>query len=93
MPSKRAVTEPLVNKLKSMCCLYTASCRMALEGSDGDIEKALARLIDAAQVKYEDLDPDAVSDELFGRAYQRHLDALFTEMPEPSGSFTSSNKP
>jgi len=76
-----------------MCGLDAALCRKALEESNGDLDTALARLIDFGQVKYDDLDPDTVADELFGRAYQHHLDALFTELPEPSGPLASGFPP
>jgi hypothetical protein len=93
MPSKRAITAASVKKLKSMCGLDAEQCRESLQEANGDVGKALARLIDSGQVKYDQLDPDTVSDELFGRAYQRHLDALFTELPEPSGPLASGFPP
>jgi hypothetical protein len=70
-----------------MCGLGAARCRKALEENGGDVEKALAALIDAGEVKSADLDPDTVSDALFGRASQREREGFFTEMLKPSGSF------
>jgi hypothetical protein len=70
-----------------MCGLGVARCRKALEENGADVERALASLIDAGEVKSDDLDPDTVPEALFGRATQRQKQAIFQELTEPSGAF------
>ena len=60
------------------CGLGAARCRKALEGSGGDVEVALAALIDAGEVQDERPGTDLVSDELFGRASHRQMERLYT---------------
>ena len=66
-----------------MCGLKPAACSAALRANGGDVELALAALIDAGKVKPDDLDPDLVSDELFGRARHRSIGGVY-HMPSKS---------
>ncbi len=75
--SKGAVTEAHVAQLRAMCSLRVSECRKALQTNGANAEKALAALIDSGEVDPDDLNPDTVSDELFGRASQRQLEAVY----------------
>jgi hypothetical protein len=74
------VSDETVSELQTKCGLPPKACRAALQKSRGDIDRALAALIDAGKVTADDLDPATVSDELFGRTesqkaigYYQHL--------------------
>lgn len=72
-----------VERLRAMCGLGLEKCRKALAGGGGEVDVALAALIDAGEVKTDDLDPDLVSDELFGRASHRETGGMFGRLTSP----------
>lgn len=70
-----------VDQLQDMCGLPKDQCEAALKESGGDVEKALAALIDAGKIKTESLDPDTVSLDLWERAaYREKVQAVETMM-------------
>jgi hypothetical protein len=69
-----------VDQLHKMCGLSTDQCEVALNESGGDVDKALAALIDAGKIKTEWLDPDTVALELWERAAYRDKVEMFRTM-------------
>ena len=72
-----------VEELQGMCGLPVKVCQAALKKFDGDVEAALAGLIDEGKVTSELLDPDTVADELFGRAAHREQVEMYRRMLDP----------
>src|SRR5215217_1054369 len=66
------VSHDTILGLNNRCGLPHEKCRAALEQHRGDVDAALAALIDNGRVKEEDLNPDTVADEFFARAV-RHV--------------------
>src|SRR5690349_6368206 len=66
-----------------MCGLSMKVYRAALKKHDGNVEAALAGLIDEVKVTSEQLDPSAVSDELFGAAPRRQQVEMYRRMLHP----------
>ena len=81
-PSPEPGLEAAIEALRAMCGLSGPKCRAALLANWLDLELALAALIDARAVKYTDLDPDRVSDELFGRAHHRDIGGVYHMPPK-----------
>jgi hypothetical protein len=79
MPISNAYIEQLRNK----CNLPPKTCRAALTQSKGDVDTALASLIDAGKVKPTDLNPDTVSDELFERAARLEKLKFYQQFTNP----------
>jgi hypothetical protein len=75
---------PNVKALAAKCGLSAKECRAALSESGGDIDAALAALIDAGKVKSDQLNPDAVSEELFARVARREKVAMYESMMDPA---------
>src|SRR5690348_306646 len=67
-----------IDQLQQMCGLEKGQCAAALQEAGGDIEKALAALIDGGKIKTESLDPESVSLELWERSAHRDK-VLFLE--------------
>lgn len=88
---KRRVTEARIEELRAACGLGALKCRKALERNGADVGRALGALIDSGEVEVDDLNPDTVSDELFGRASQRQLEAVlykgFNKAAKQSASY------
>lgn len=66
-----------------MCGLAKEQCEAALHESGGDVEKALAALIDAGTIKTDALNPDTVPLELWERAAYRDKIAFFRKSMGP----------
>jgi hypothetical protein len=69
-----------VDQLHKMCGLATDQCEAALSENGGDVDRALAALIDAGKIKTESLDPDTVSLDLWERAAYRDKVQAFEQM-------------
>lgn len=82
-PATGSTPHAKAEALRALCGLSAAACRAALEANGGDVELALAAMIDAGDVKPGDLDLDLVSDELFGRAGHRAIGGVYG-MPSKS---------
>ena len=80
-----AVSKQLVDKLHDKCGLPAKDCRAALTQSNGDVEAALAALIDSGRVKPNDLNPELVSDELFERAARQQKLAFYQQFTGSGG--------
>jgi hypothetical protein len=72
-----------VSELRGMCGLPVKGCGAALKKHGGDVEAALAGLIDEGKVTSEQLNPDKVSEELFGRAARREQVEMYRRMLDP----------
>jgi len=79
------VAKQSVDELHGKCGLPPKDCRAALTKSDGNVDVALAALIDAGRVKPDDLNPDTVSDELFERAARRQKLAFYEQFTNSGG--------
>jgi hypothetical protein len=79
------IAKDLVDELCDKCGLPAKDCRAALTASGGDVDAALAALIDAGRVKPDDLNPESVSDELFERAARRQKLAFYEQFAKPGG--------
>ena len=62
------VSHARIDELGRKCGLPHAVCRAALNRAKGDVDAALAALIDAGKVRIEGLDPETVADQFYGRA-------------------------
>lgn len=72
-----SISSQSVTELRNKCGLSLQKCQAALKQHGGNVEAALAALIDSGQVKLEDLNPDTVSDALFERvAHREQVEAL-----------------
>jgi len=80
-----AVAKQAVDELHAKSGLPPKDCRAALTHSNGDVDAALANLIDAGRVKPNDLDPDTVSDELFERAARQQKLAFYQQFTNSGG--------
>ncbi|MDB5292235.1 MAG: hypothetical protein JWL69_3476 [Phycisphaerales bacterium] len=74
-----------VAELHDKCGLPVKECRAALTEHGGDVDAALAALIDAGRVNSDQLNPDTVSDELFDRAARRQKLEMYRKLLEPGG--------
>ena len=63
-----SISNQSVTELRKKCGLSVEKCRAALKKHGGDVDAALAGLIEGGQVKSDNLNPETVSDELFERA-------------------------
>lgn len=77
------VSDQSISDLHTKCGLPRKDCRAALEAHAGDVDAALASLIDAGRVQPDDLDPDTVSDALFERAAQAQKLNFYRSMTDP----------
>src|SRR4051794_4644144 len=77
------VSKDAVRELQDKCGLTARECQAALK-EHGDVDAALAALIDAGRVKADHLDPESVSAELFARAARREKVSFFEQMMDPS---------
>lgn len=68
-----AIPKKSVEELHAQCGLPAKDCRAALTKHEGNVDAALAALIDEGRVNPNDLNPDTVSDDLFDRAAGLHL--------------------
>ncbi len=78
-----AVSKQSVAELHEKCGLPAKDCRAALTAHDGNVDAALAALIDQGRVKPNDLNPDTVSDELFDRAARVQKLELYRQFTQP----------
>jgi hypothetical protein len=62
------VSQARVDDLRRKCGLPLPVCRAALTHAKGNVDAALAALIDAGRVRIEHLDPETVDEGFFGRA-------------------------
>src|SRR5258706_6561926 len=77
------VSAQSIDELHDKCSLSAKDCRAALTAHDGNVDAALAALIDEGRVKPNDLNPDTVSDELFDRAAKVQKLALYRQFTQP----------
>jgi hypothetical protein len=78
-----AIAKKLVDELHDKCGLAAKDCRAALERSDGDVDAALAALIDDGRVKSNDLNPESVADEFYERAARREKLQFYRQFTQP----------
>jgi hypothetical protein len=79
------VSKQSIDQLHDKCGLPAKDCRAALTESDGDVDAALAALIDQGRVKANDLNPELVSDELYERAARQQKLAFFQQFSSGGG--------
>jgi hypothetical protein len=80
-----SISPQSLSDLQSKCGLPPADCRAALTQHAGDVDAALASLIDAGKVQPDQLNPDTVSDELFDRAAKLQKLNFYRSMTDPAG--------
>jgi len=78
-----AIPKKSVEELHAKCGLPAKDCRAALTKHEGNVDAALAALIDEGRIKPNDLNPDTVSDELFDRAARVQKLALYRQFTQP----------
>jgi hypothetical protein len=81
-----AISDDAVRELHNQCDLPMKECRAALEEHGGDVEAALAALIDAGRVETAQLNPDTVSDANFNRAARRQQLESYRKMLSGGGA-------
>jgi hypothetical protein len=79
------VSKESIDELHDKCGLPAKDCRAALTKSDGDVDAALAALIDQGRVKSNDLNPESVSDELYERAARQEKLAFYEQFSSGGG--------
>src|SRR5438874_7588331 len=80
------VSDAAVKELREKCGLPAKACRAALAAHGGDVNAALAALIDSGKVRSAQLNPDQVSDELFARAQKRGFAGMIENLAKRIGA-------
>jgi hypothetical protein len=84
----RPVSEQTVAELHNKCWLPAGECRVAVGEHGGDLDAALAALIDAGRVKSDALNPDTVPLDLFERAARRQKLEMYRKFTAQLGEKT-----
>jgi hypothetical protein len=75
-----SASDQAINELHGKCGVAVERCREFLTTTGGDVDEALAKLIDEGWAKADMLNPDTVSDELYERAAYRDKVRTFEQM-------------